>query len=548
VRTVLFLLSVIAVGCGDDVAGSDGGGSDAGDRPDGGADGGDPRDAGSDAARRDAGPIVGLCDPGAPPPGPFPDPGAFPPNRGPGGPARPFTAGELYTACAYLDGGPMDTSDHHNLVTMLDGYLLMPWAPEYSGGGLTFWDVSDPCNPRVIGTGYSAEMRETHAIGFSTVGGRWAVVDQMSGLLMPGRGGIEIWDVSDPTAPAPEVALELPGFIYPDAYARVTLSVFWQVPHIYVGGADNGVYIVDASDPRDPRLVDTYEFEPTLRVGQVQAIGNLLVVTTAEGARTALLDISDPVAPMPIPGGDFQARDRDGDARDAYFTNFAAGHVWYANKDSGGGLLVWDVRDPTMPRFAGDMLPDDGNGGYVFVKDGFAFTGESSYAAIYDVSDLSNIREVTRLHLSGDLDTNTPIGNVAVLSVDDESETDQASAVVPWQMEPDGAGPRVTWSFPADGASRVPLTSRIGLTFSEFVDAGSAFPGSVRLYRADGEPDAGRVATVVSAQEVIVNVHPLCPLEPGVEYVLEVPAGGVTDFNGNAVVEPFRMTFTTVGE
>ena len=37
------------------------------------------------------------------------------------------------------------------------------------------------------------------------------------------------------------------GFYYPDAYKLVTLSVFWQHPWVYVAGADNGVYVVDAS-------------------------------------------------------------------------------------------------------------------------------------------------------------------------------------------------------------------------------------------------------------------------------------------------------------
>ncbi|MBX3271815.1 MAG: Ig-like domain-containing protein [Sandaracinaceae bacterium] len=501
--------------------------------PDAGADAG-PVDAARPDAGHDAGPPrVDLCDP-ALDPGPFPAPDAWS-NRGPGGPRATFPEDALHRHCAYLNGGERDTTDHHNLLVMYDGYLLMPWAPEWGAGGLTFWEFTDPCRPVVVGTGHSPTMRESHSIGFSSVGGRWAVVDQLTIALFE-RGGIQFWDVSDPRAPAAVADLELPGFQYPDAYARVSISVFWQVPYVYVGGSDNGVWIVDAADPRHPRFVATHGFTPVHRVGQVQAIGNLLVVTAAEGARTVLLDISDPEHPEPIPGGDFLATDPTGRTRDAYFTNTVGGRVFYANKDGGGGLLIYDITDPSRPTLLGAHI-SDGNGGYVFADGDLAFVGESRFAAIYDISDPANITEVVRLNLEGDLDTITPIGNVAVLSVDDGADPGQGSAVVPYAEAPDTRAPRVRWTWPADGATELRTTSRLGISFDEMIDVNSAHEGSVRLYRAGGSPDEGRVAAIVSAQEAIVNVHPRCPLEPDTEYVLEVMAGGVVDWSGNPVAE-----------
>jgi hypothetical protein len=455
-----------------------------------------------------------------------------------------FESAQLYETCTYLDGGELDTTDHHNLVTMFDGYLLMPWAPEFGGGGLTLWDFSEPCAPEVVGTGYSATMRETHAIGFSTFRGRWAVVDQLGQAFASGRSGLQIWDLSDPTAPSAVADLELPETFYPDAYARVPLSVFWQVPYVYVASADLGVHIVDASDPRRPRYVGNYRFDPILRVGQVQVVGNLLIATAAEGPGTALLDVSDPERPEPIAGGTYAATDRTGTPREAYFTNFAGGFLYYARKSAGGGLIVYDLRDPARPSFAGDIA-SDGNGGYVFLHEGLAFVGESNFAAVYDARDPANIREVTRLSLEGDLDTITPIGNVAVLSVDDDAAPDQGSAVIPYQAEPDTRAPLVGWTWPTDGASELRTSSRLGVAFDEAVDARSAFEGSVRLYRAGDDPDAGRVTAIVSAQDTIVNVHPRCPLEPNTDYVLEVMAGGVVDFSGNAVAATTRVTFRT---
>lgn len=526
------------------VAACEGGGGRAGAPDVGTADAAVRVDGGSaDAEGVDAGAVDAAVDAG-PAPRPYPAPGDWTPNRGPGGPAVTFEPEALYVNCAWLDGGEGDVTDHHNLATMYDGYLLLPWAPEFGlNGGLSFYDISDPCNPVRVGYGYSPRMRETHSVGFSQEGGRWAVVNQIDRWV---RGGIQFWDLSDVTAPAVVSNLNLEGFLYPDAYARVVLSVFWQVPYVYAAGADNGVYVIDASDPRAPALAGRYVFEPVLRAGQVQAIGNLLVVTAAEGTRTVLLDISDPVRPQPIPGGDFVVRDAEGEPREAYFSNFEGGFVWYARKDAGGGVIVYDVRDPSRPTYAGGYR-SDGNGGYIFLKERLAFVGESRFAAIYDARDLTAIAPVARFELPGDLDTITPIGNVVVLSVDDEAEADRGSAIAPWREQPDRAPPRPTWSWPPDGAADLPPTSAVGVTFDEFVDVRSAWEGSVRLYETGTDPALTRVDGFVSAQENIVNFRPRAPLKPATRYTLEIPAGGVADFDGNRIAETFTVRFTTAG-
>jgi len=536
-RWLLLLLALF--GCGDDDATVDGGldaaGEDAGELDAG-------RDAGTDAGPGDAGPLpaLGLCDPEAEV-GPFPAPDAW---RSEGWIPRvgqvEFEESALGEHCAYLSGHE-DDIQHHNLLVVYDGYLLMPWAPEWGDGGLTFWDATDPCAPTLRGVGRSTTMRETHAIGFSHLGGSWAVVDAMTRPLFAGGGGIEFWDVSDTGAPRVVSTMDLPGFFYPDAYARVSLSVFWQAPYAYVGGADNGVYVVDATDPENPRLASQYVFDPILRVGQVQVIGNLLVATAAEGPRTVLLDVSNPIDPQPIGGGDFLARDEEGEPREAYFTNLVNGYVWYARKSSGAGLMIYDVRDPTRPTFVG-AVRSDGGGGYVFVKDDHAFEGAGSIGYAYDVSDPSSPSEVATFELTGDLDTVTPIGNFVVASVDAEAAPDRGSVVIPFETARDVQGPRVTWTFPADGAADLALTSRFGVGFSEMVDSKSAFEGSVRLYETES---GARVAGTVSAQETLVSFHPFCPLSPGTSYTLEIVAGGVVDFVGNAVAETTTYTFTT---
>ncbi|MEZ4467746.1 MAG: Ig-like domain-containing protein [bacterium] len=155
---------------------------------------------------------------------------------------------------------------------------------------------------------------------------------------------------------------------------------------------------------------------------------------------------------------------------------------------------------------------------------------------------------MAELHLKGDLDTATPIGNVVVLSVDDKADPDQGSSVVPYQTEPDSRPPRHLGLAP-DGATDLPVTSRFGLVFNEFVSVKSAWAGSIRLY-VDGldrirRRPGGR--TLQRPGEHRETSRPPRPLARGTTYRLEVPAGGIADFNGNRLVRPFTATFTTVG-
>ena len=470
---------------------------------------------------------------------PYDDPADWPsPNQGPGVGAVSFAADALQQNCAYLDGGESDLFDHHNLVSMYDGYLLMPWAPEWGQGGLTLWDLSDPCNPQWVGGGTSPQMRETHAIGYAFNGGQWAVTNAIDGFV---DGGVLFWDLSDSLAPTVVSMLDVEGFAYPDAYARVTLSVFWQAPYVFAGGADNGVYVIDASDPAAPEVVHQIGFEPILRVGQVQVVGNLLIASEAEGPRTVLLDVSDPTDPEPIGGGDFLSLDGEGLPREAYFSNIGGGYVYYARKDGGGGLMIHDIHDPGAPAFVGDVT-STGNGGYVFVKEGLAYVGEGSFAAVYDVSDPASPTSITEdLLLQGDLDTATPVGHLVVLSVDDGANPDEGSAIVPMFSDPDVLGPEVTWAWPADGATDLPLGSRFGVTLSEMVDPKSAHAGAVRLQRSDGTGLAGHI----SVQENVVNFVPRCALDPDATYTLSVMADGITDFSGNPAPRTFEASFTT---
>jgi hypothetical protein len=469
----------------------------------------------------------------------FPDPTDAPALRGPGGPEQSFTEAELFQPCAYLDGGPEDF-DHHNLVGPYRGHLVLPWAPEWSDGGVTFFEVDDPCDPVKLRDSFDTDMRETHAIGFAHLRdgpfrGDWAAVNHMR--------GIQLWDVSNPHDPVVAGFLELPDVFYPDSYSRVVLSVFWQYPVLYAAAANNGIFVVDASNPYEPRLLNHLSFDPGLRAGGVFALGNSLLVGGAETEDALLLDISDPANPQPIPGGRFDVADRDGVPREYYHANRIGDLALFARKGGGSGPMVYDISDPTAPAFLAD-LPMTDNGGYIFYDEGFLFMGESSVGRVYDARDWNDIQVVGEVGTDvfpGDLDTFTPYGNVAMLSADSDAEDDRATAVIPWRLEPDRDAPEVLAVNPQDGAVGVALTSRIGVGFNEMIEPSTVFAGSIRIVAEDGTA----IDAWGSAQEAIASLWPKGRLLPDTTYTVTVEPGGVTDANGNAVAEAVSWSFTT---
>jgi hypothetical protein len=526
----------ILIGCGGDAD------------PDAGADAGvdagpeEEVDAGPDAGPPPTGCHLWTGDAGPPPgdAGPLPDPGDFPAPVGPGAPATTFDEPELGEHCAYLPVGDTD-ENHHNTGFFLDGYLVRPWAHERGRGGIAVWDFDEPCDPALVANVLDEQIRETHSTGLSNIGGRWIAVASLT--------GVQIWDASDVTVPTLVNDIELDGVVYPDSYMRVVMSVFWQAPYLFVGASDNGIYVVDAEDPTNPEVVTAYETSPRFRVGQVVVVGNHLYAFSSEGSVAAVVDVRDPTSPRPFPGGHYTITDGSQDRfgrpmpLPAYFGHVSGGYTFHPRIGLGGGLAIFDVTDPTSPTFVGDFGVPDGDGGYVFVKEGVAFVGLSDFGVALDITDPSEPTMVRRFELTGDLDTITPFGNVAVVSVDDDAVEGQASAVVPFDTEVDATGPAVNMVVPADGATDQALTSRVGLGFTEFVSMNSVWRGSVILR----EEATGRVVDAhLSGQEGIVNVWPVSPLRPDTTYEVVVPAGGVTDLNGNPTASAFRSTFTTV--
>ena len=473
-------------------------------------------------------------EPTEPAPFAYPAPDAFT-LSGPGGPTRSFSAEELDVSCAALTGGPEDV-EHHNLVGMYDGWLVVPWAPEDGGGGVTLYDFSDPCAPEKVGETYAPLMRETHTLGIARVDDR--VILAVDAHTDESHGGIGFWDLTDPTAPEWIAYLEIPDYAYPDAYFRVALSTFWLGDRLFVSAGFNGVLTVDVTDPTAPVLLESH-VETAFLAGRFDVVGNLGLGTSAGLTRTLLWDIGEPDDWELL--ADWEPTDSTGTPSAYYFSSWAGKYGFFARKGNGGGPIVYDLSDPTAPTFVSDAFSAEGDGGYVFRHHDRLFQGESNFGSRYDFTDPTAPFEEARIDMSGDFDTLTPIGNVAVASVDEGADPGMATLVFPWDTEPDTLGPTAELTSPADGEVWAPVTSNIGLAFDEQLEPVSVHAGSFRVWRADGAEVPGRFY----AQEAIADFVPDAPLDADTTYVVEIPAGGITDTSGNPTESTLRFRFST---
>jgi hypothetical protein len=254
--------------------------------------------------------------------------------------------------------------------------------------------------------------------------------------------------------------------------------------------------------------------------------------------------MTDPLGFEPIAGGDWLAQDSEGGQANYYFANTGGKYALFARKDTGGGPVIYDLSSEGGPQFVGDVNQEDADGGYVFRQNSHLFQGESNFSAIYDFSDPSQPTELHRIELTGDLDTLTPIGNVAIASVDNGAQSGQSTAVVPWTQDPDCTGPSAELTSPSSGALWVDLSSRIGLSFDEMVEPRSVHPGSLRVWTHSGEAVSGRFYT----QENLVNFVPDSQLLADTTYIVRVPAQGIIDTTGNPTEQSFEFRFSTGGE
>lgn len=444
---------------------------------------------------------------------------------GPGLPNKTWTSAQVGKPIALIK-----SREGHGSVAMHRGYLVVIYSKDSGAGngGYAFMDMGDPAHPKIVhneDTPETQAIREPHGWGM-----RGDVV------CLQANEGMQFWDWSDVTAPKLLSYLKLPDIQISD-YDKGLWWTCWQGGYVYGGGSGNGLYIVDAKDPAKPvfvKKVPTSELGG-FRVGPTFAIGNLLVLSGTDVAGFTTLDIGDPINPKrlaTVKGGI------------SYASMVNGNRILGSGSESElGRLLVYDITDPAKIVHVGNSNPMGDKGGYPMYSDGYAFSGFSKVGfGKFDITKpaIPLIQKGTGDVVDADQDFCTALGNLAFASSDHAG----GSGLIPHQAGRDSAGPAVNMVSPRDGAIKQPLTSRVGLTFTDLLDKATLTPANFIVRPVGGEAIPGHIAT----QTGILNFSPSAPLKANTTYEVIVKAGGIKDYVGNGVPIEYRSLFSTGGE
>ncbi|MDA0838135.1 MAG: Ig-like domain-containing protein [Planctomycetota bacterium] len=449
------------------------------------------------------------------------------PLIGPGVPKMTFKKEELFKNVGVINS-KLGIIHGHSLLAMHKGYLAIVGSRDGGAGdgNFAFYDISDIRNPQLVANYNSKEtlnLREAHSYGFTVVDGKDIVVLQA-------KDGLQFWDWTDVRACKKVSEMILPPMRGGD-YAGTPWWTSVQGKYVYVGGADTGLHIVDASDISNPKQIKILPLSRTggFRIGPVFACGNFLVISSMDTPGISTFDISDPNNPRLL--------------------NTLREVVGYSSMFNGNRLYsvhviptIWDVSDPTkIKRISEYKGPNiGGKGGYGIFQDGFIHQGVSSNYAMVDVRDPKSPLLVGKI-FSGvkgsDLDGGNVIGNFGIGSCDHSKGT----FIAPHSVEPDTQGPEVTCIHPANGTIGLPTSTRIGLTFSDQIDLSTLNSKALVIRDAAGEVVTGRY----SHQTGVVNFWPDTLLEKDTTYDVLVTKGGLRDYAGNPTDTEFVSRFST---
>ena len=446
---------------------------------------------------------------------------------GPGLPSTVFPPGDLFRQIAVIGQG-----GKHGQPMMHDGYLVTLQSGPY--GRVSFYDISDPYLPQYVNSisGPGVEIPEAHDWAQTTAfGGKHAVLIHGFGPAAGGGGtGFSIWDWTDVRNPVLESVFDLPGV--PGGYATGVWFIAVQAPYLFVPAGTHGLFVVDASDPKNPFVA---HHMPTSQTGGFNAVlayvvGNTLVVTNndlAEGI--ARFDIADPVLP--------QLLSSIPNAPPPYGARVNGGML--LTPSINGTLYLHDLDDPLFPIVGRLSL------GYrmssAVVQDEFIHLGGSNSPSPYYKVDASNpaamklVGQATSTY--SDSDWLTPLGHIVAVGDDEGGGT----RLIPHQSAPDSRGPVVNMVSPVDGATNQLPSTRVGLTLTDVIELGSIDRDSFIVRPVGGEAVRGGYTN----QFGVVNFCPDRPLAPDTLYEVVVPAGGMRDVAGNPVEETFVSRFQT---
>jgi hypothetical protein len=136
------------------------------------------------------------------------------------------------------------------------------------------------------------------------------------------------------------------------------------------------------------------------------------------------------------------------------------------------------------------------------------------------------------------------IGNLLVMSDDQLSPATNRYAgtvIGVHATAPDTTPPAVDTILPRDGATNQPVTSRVGVSFTDNVELATVDSRTFIVRPVGGQALEGTWGVNMS----VLSFEPEQGFAPGTTYEIVLPAGGIKDYVGNGIATELRSTFTT---
>ncbi len=473
--------------------------------------------------------------------------------------------GQLNTVLSSIDtthgsGTGIGSSRALSALMMHRGYLFAPLGADHGGGrgdgALAAYNISNPSSPLRIfdsrdfstvfhdasSLHYLGDSAETHS---PIMAGNVMLISE----IRVDSAGFSLLDVSnlydeDP-ATIPQIIgrYSFPNVTNPSNYDGYSFSPAMQGSrYVFAPTGSNGLHVVDTTNPASPVQLAYRNVSQlsnlTLRSGVT--IGNLLVLSSSTfptfDGKVLLLDISDPANPTQI-AAPFNVR--------IGYQGYVYGSRFFGAQD--GALESYDFANPTnivkttYNVNAGNSLT---NPEYGFGKDGFAFIGHYPGATKWDLSQspATLVSEVYPQNPAGtDYAFLTPLGNM--VGVTSDHSTQKKINIGVHDTARDSLPPAVNFVLPANGAVNMNRKSRVGVCFTDFIEAGSLSTSTLMVRNAQS---LAVVPGSYSHMMGIVNFAPDGLLEADATYEIILTANGVRDWAGNAVPnQQLVSTFST---
>ncbi len=364
-----------------------------------------------------------------------------------------------------------------------------------------------------------------------------------------GSAGIALLDVAnlydENPATIPQIVgrYSFPNVTSPSNYDGYSFAPAMQgARYVFAPTGANGLHVVDTTNPASPVQLAYRNVSQlsNLTLRAAVTIGNLLVLSSSTfptfDGKVLLLDISDPANPTQI-AAPFDVR--------IGYQGFVYGSHFFGAQD--GALESYNFANPanivktTYNANAGTTLS---NPEYGFGKDGFAFIGHYPGATKWDLAQ-SPAPVVSTIYpqnpANDDYAFITLLGNM--IAVTSDHSTSKKLSIGVHDVNRDSLPPAVNFVVPANGSVNMNRKSRIGVCFTDFVEASSLSSSTLTLRNT---ATLAVVPGTYSHMMGIVNFVPDALLDADSTYEVILKANGVRDWAGNAVpIEQIVSTFST---